>query len=606
MIASTYVVHMLSNFDLVSYECFNIFHNCLVTCCFFVKWCIFVSDMSMPGSLEVVVVDGAISKSLSSVLTPNTTPGLITFHVTPENAFSGICQSFRFKICLTYTWCISPFELIFHVFECALLSHLFCFYCTSILNLVLWGGKIKKYIGMNFYSFAGSTRKNSLGSDRGSRRRKGGLRTLPFDVTSMEDLPTDSRPPVSPRPSSPLSGEDYMDHHDIIPGSRVRPRRARKAVRRSKSALDARPKLRLSENDPREPPVPRVDRTSTRAPWTGRPRSRGRGRARQMSLPENTYLDESDRVIGLHQVSPDPQADVCLRAPFQTGVAFSTVPLSRQHSSSVSPEGSINLSPPGGSAGVPTSDSSDKDQKSNTAEIPHVQFRIKKSRTANSKPGKDNKISNNSAESAIKTKAMLNEPLSSDTGGELEENSVNNSNCNGRTSTLETQHKPRTSQTSVAVQSTSSCTPTLTPSTSRSVTPLVFQTPEGSKTCLSKNDASVSSAIVLSDESDPSSPKAPRPHHLDLAGDTSKTKKSMPSGSVSFDETLSSKCERMDSVGKGKSKRESTSFFKIPSLFKKTEDKDKGSSSLPQSQQSSIVGLDWLFSTDSDSPSSGN
>ena len=419
----------------------------------------------------------------------------------------------------------------------------------------------------------------------------------------MEDLPTDSRPPVSPRPSSPLSGEDYSDHHDMIPGSRVRPRRARKAVRRSKSALGARPKLRLSENDPREPPVPRVERTTSRTPWTGRPRSRGRGRARQMSLPENTYLDESDRVIGLHQVSPDPQTDGAANiiTPFPVEAVFSTVPLSRQHSSSVSPEGSINLSPQGGSSAVPTPDSSDRDQKSNSADTPHVQFRIKKSRTSSAKSAKDNKTTGSNAESTKKTKAMLNEPLSSDTGGELEDNSVTSDT---KTSPLETPERPRASQTSVASQSTSSCTPTLTPSTSRSVTPLVFQTPEGSKTCLTERDAVVNTGMVLSDESD--SPKPPRPHHLDLAEDSpSEVDKSIPTSSVSFDETLSSKCDRMDNIGgKGKSKRESTSFFKIPSLFRKTEDKENGSS-LPQSQQSSIVGLDWLFSTDSDSPSSG-
>ena len=212
------------------------------------------------------------------------------------------------------------------------------------------------------------------------------------------------------------------------------------------------------------------------------------------------------------------------------------------------------------------------------------------------------KISNrsNNVESSKKTKAMLNEPLSSDTGGELEDSSVNNS----RTSTLEARHKPRVSQASCGSQSTSSCTPTLTPSTSRSVTPLVFQTPGGSNTSLAEHDAAVNNAVAFSDQSDSSTPKPPRPHHLDLTGNSPEVDKSVPTGIVSFDETLGSKFECIDSISNGKSKQDSPSFFKIPSLFKKMEDKEE-SSSLSQSQQSSIVGLDWLFSTDSDSQSSG-
>lgn len=438
----------------------------------------------------------------------------------------------------------------------------------------------------------------------------------------MEDLPsTECLPPLSPRPSSPLSGEDYTEyHHDIVLGTRVRPRR-RKAVRRSKSALDARPKLRLSEIDPREPPVPRVDvRTTPRPPWTGRPKTRGRGRAR-MSLPENRYLSDNDRGVGLHQVSPEPEG---LVGSSSSGGGFASPPpfhscvlVNRsQHSSSVSPDGSVSLSP---TATAPTSDSSDRDQKSSIADVPHVQFKLKKSRTANKKSevkssgsgsgGSSNGQKATNGESTKKTKAMLNEPLSSDTGGEPEDNNVNIS----KASTLEARDRPRVSVAS----SQSSTSPTLTPSTSRCATPSTVpkSLPHDSKTSLSDQELPADDAIVfaLSDDSSLSSPKpqTSRPYHLDLAGDMSPPPKvEKPTGSVSFDETLNTKCE-LDTTepvskltspprAKGKSKR-----FKLPSLFKKSEEKE-GASSLPQSQQSSVVGLDWLFSTDSDSPSSGN
>ena len=52
-----------------------------VVLCYYVKisWCISVSDMSTPGSLEVVVVDGTSPKFLSTVITPNATPGTCNF-----------------------------------------------------------------------------------------------------------------------------------------------------------------------------------------------------------------------------------------------------------------------------------------------------------------------------------------------------------------------------------------------------------------------------------------------------------------------------------------------------------------------------------------------
>ena len=283
---------------------------------------------------------------------------------------------FLFHCCIHFFFLVLILIFVFVIIS----NYLLVFSVSGYFSFVL--SRIKN---VPFVLFTGSTHNDGLNLERGSRRRKGSLRTLPFDVTSMENLPsTDSRPPVSPRPSSPLSGEDYMDRHDMIPGSCVRPRRARKAVRRSKSALDARPKLRLSENDPREPPVPRVDRTTTRPPWSGRSRNSGRGKARQMSLPENTYINESDRVIALHQVGPDPQTDgsISVITPFQTDVVSTAVPISRQHSSSLSPEGSINLSPLSGGDTVPISDSSDRDQKSNVPNIPRVQFRFKKSRVS--------------------------------------------------------------------------------------------------------------------------------------------------------------------------------------------------------------------------------
>ncbi len=405
----------------------------------------------------------------------------------------------------------------------------------------------------------------------------------------MEDLPsTDHRPPVSPRPSSPLSGEDYTDYQDAILGSRVRPRR-RKAVRRSKSALDARPKLRLNDVDPREPPVPRVERAITRPPWTSRPR--GRGRARQRSLPENTYLNQSERVIGVHQVSPEPEAFVSLGAPFHSAVAISSS--RQQHSSSVSPEGSTRLSPTlGGAATAPTSDSSDRDQKSsNFSDVPRVQFKLKKQRTSSKKTDQENKKARTD-DNAKKTKAMLNEPLSSDT----EDTSLSV----GKIVTMESEPRTRAS-----VASHCSTTPTVTPSTSRSASPSAVRTPE--------QDVDNTVSTTLSDESSASSPQSRQPEHLDLSRDSSLGcfQKPVASPSVSISETLNGKSERLESNGnsdgrngKGKTKRESTSFFKLPSLFKKSED-PREDRSLPASQQSSVVGLDWLFSTDSDSPSSG-
>ncbi len=435
----------------------------------------------------------------------------------------------------------------------------------------------------------GAERKGSGGSDRiSSGKKRGGLRTLPFDVTSMEDLPSsDIVPSVSPRPSSPLSGEEYRDHQEILLGSRVRPRRARKAVRRSKSALDARPKLRLSESDPREPPVPRIERTSTRPPWTGRPRTRGRGRARQMSLPESSYLD-SDRVIGLHQVSPDPEADSVVMTSFQRETSFSNS--SRDHLGvriSTSPNIDTHESCDvcyGVSVPTPFDTNMNREQP-NLADIPLVEFKSKRLKSPCDKEkqeGNDDGIK--------KTKAMLNEPSPFDTGSEVDD--VPSS----KTSTLEAPHRPRAMLLSASsTQKPSSVMPSL--ATDEQMLGSVIQTPNGSRKSSVCGGAEAAAHVtsnvtahVTSDDSNPSSPRPSRPQNLTFDNLECDDKNDDPSAECS---------------SKKKPKRESTAFFKLPGFLSKAEDKDTPSS-LPHSQQSSIVGLDWLFSTDSDdSPSSG-
>ena len=140
---------------------------------------------------------------------------------------------------------------------------------------------------------------------------------------------------------------------------------------------------------------------------------------------------------------------------------------------------------------------------------------------------------------------------------------------------------------------------TLTPATSRSVTPSAFFTPESSRPSSTTTDSTSDFSTSYSDDS---------PFNFRLVDKKSaipELDEKSESSSTLTEQTnnINTQGDSNDSNGNSdKSRPKSINFFKLPGFLRKSSEDKVGS--LPTSQQSSVVGLDWLFSTDSDSLSS--
>ena len=163
--------------------------------------------------------------------------------------------------------------------------------------------------------------------------------------------------------------------------------------------------------------------------------------------------------------------------------------------------------------------------------------------------------------------------------------------------------------------------PSATPSTSRSITPSTFYTPESSRRSSLTDTSEVSSGthddqifvthktkqpspIVESDSCTDSSntlTEAGVPASIENDVTTATTCTTTTTTTTTTASTTPPATDNGDSE-KGAKPKTTSSIFKLPAFLRKGNEEVP---SLPQSTQSSVVGLDWLFSTDSDSASSG-
>ncbi len=397
------------------------------------------------------------------------------------------------------------------------------------------------------------------------------------------------------RTSSPLSV-----------GHRIKPRRARRAVRRAKSSNDEPKRRRIfSDIDPREPQVPRSEAI------------RSQSRTRQFSLPEGQS----------HGQTSDP--DLMVTSQFNPNFTFASPQTKRSNSEPKEVQPSQNESVRTSKSACTMSDEEKierggrlKLRHSRSEDVsdvpPEVEFRPGASRTSSIKSvdrdkTKDNKpvrrtSSKGSRHRKNRGRSTLNEPRHDSSFESTKSEDVIPNNA----TTLDCSKSSRGS-----VRSSGS---TVTPATSRSVTPSTFYTPESSCrssiTDMSELSSVTSDEVIMSHHSLKSNKSSRKVEPLTQLPEksessstlTDKEQKQHPASSSSFSsdpgsDRKSKTLPEGDDKNDKNIKPKSASFFKLPAFLRKGS--DESPPSLPQSQQSSVVGLDWLFSTDSDSASSG-
>ena len=407
---------------------------------------------------------------------------------------------------------------------------------------------------------------------------------------TIEDIPSSPPPPVRVR------DRHHSGHHGALgavgpdpselvnlpspaPHNKIKRQNARKAVRRSKSAFDSGPSRRpLTELDPREP------YTS----WSSDSnRKNSRNRTRQFSLPEGQNPP-------VHHVDPD----LFVTSKYNPDIQF------------VSGETSVTVAPAEVLLSRPKVEEESGGQKplppiptpscTNICDSPEIQFRPRhrppsgrsadRRRARRGSPKRGASVSDHVKAVVVDDGLLL--PASSTPLKDLPGYVADSQGDDDSSSPNLTLESCSTGTSDLSSQTPSSA---FTPSTSRSVTPSTYYTPESSRP---------SSITDTSDFSTSCSEDSPYIHKFSEKSSLPDLDEKSESSSTLTEHTTTQGTLSGDSngnTGEEEKARPKTSIFKLPGFLRKNDEP----SSLPTSQQSSVVGLDWLFSTDSDSLSSG-
>ena len=354
--------------------------------------------------------------------------------------------------------------------------------------------------------------------------------------------------------------DDGHPSPDLGPPMRIKPRRARRAMRRAKSSAEDRPRRAFTETDPdpREPPLPRLDF------------SKARTRARGYSLPETGTAHRAEFE------AEDPP----IPSEFDSNFSFSSPKGRRGKSADVARGSSEGLkdSPLGIEAPPDCSTTPDDDLK-----MPEVRFkpqartsstrsadRIRRSSRNNSRrrnKGRGRASFNSSSLDSSIESGHLDEDLSFDRSGLFRDSGQSGRSLPSSVTTVE-----------------------------RSLTPSTFYTPESSRRS-SLNDAPQRSSL---ERESPARRRNPEPHAV--VDESSESNCTLTEPAVIAAGEIANG-EELGAVGGEDTQSRRRQLLAMPQYYQPNGSRDD--SLLPQSQQSSVVGLDWLFSTDSDSASSG-
>ena len=446
-----------------------------------------------------------------------------------------------------------------------------------------------------------------------------------------------------------VSPSDNMDKRssDSSSWGQIKARRHRRALRRDPRAHHADPSVRRAiyndvDDDPRDPQVPRSDtpRSHTKARQMSLPEGSSsqemvaEPHARQLSLPNPTvHSDPHD--------SPSSDPDIFLISRLNPGFTFAS-PGSQRGASEPKDvfDGATELS---------TSAAGDcRHKKQDSKDIPKSDLKF--SRSKGKRNSSDRRSSDRSTHKKKKKgKSALNEPLP-DCSVEVHHTK------HKEVKSLDRGSNARVSNNSV--MSSSSFPSSFLPSgTSRSVTPSTFYTPDSSRRsslteltelsgatsedvldklshlpldehgvtedlehpslAMSLSDPSVgpcdSSACLLSSPPGGSSPvPPPAPVTTPCSSSSSKSPSTHTDLNESAETVVDNKSKTKKDKDEPRGAKSKASLF-LGKLFRSNTD-DEGSSSshtavnqspsTASSQQSSVVGLDWLFCSDSDSGSS--
>lgn len=458
-----------------------------------------------------------------------------------------------------------------------------------------------------------------------------------LDSIKIEESPSYSSAPPPPPPvrmrERHHSGQHAMgavgpDPSELMnlpppsPHSRIYRRRARKAIRRTKTSLDSRPlRKQLTDLDPREP------QDLLRASEGGKPA--GRMRTRQLSLPEGAEsmmhpidpavfvtsrtVNETDKAVQGGDGSPA----LCTSSSNNNVSVNESKSPSKEKPLEEVPAETILEQSDGACAESAIPDTPVSDMDSVEVDfLPHN--RPPSGRSSHRRPlQREEKVDMQDLSPKLeepdvvvleegpiiplKDKALCTEHpppvVASTPQTQLPGYSPGILDNDSSPSTPAPQDTSSTHTSDVSSNLTVSST--LTPPASRSVTPSTFYTPESSRPS-STTDTTSEFSTTYSDDS-PYTFRIPEKRtpilELDEKSESSSTlTETTTTLAENNGDSNGEKSKPLDGTGKG------CNIFKLPGFLRKSS--EETAVSLPVSQQSSVVGLDWLFSTDSDSLSS--